>query len=173
MNRLVYNAFKAIMLTMIFTFVWDVGFYMFKALNMNQRMLLIMSSMVKTVESNNYLPVDSANTYKAILNNMQTTMNGSVDKSFIYGWEWNYETDNSNISSDSLGTGVRLHTKMNGSDLGGVNYGDVMVVSVKVNVLPPTWIIGRGNLYNKASTAEKVIPFYYRYEVPCLHYVKQ
>lgn len=172
MHRLVYNSFKAIMLSIIFVFVWDVGFYLFKFANLNQRMLLTMNGLVKTVEANNYLPSGQAETYRAILEEMGRNMNGDGDV-FVKGFNWNYTNDNSGIAADHLGSSITVRTTMSTP----ANYGDIMVVYVGVGIRPVVWVTqsrGNGGMdVNKVDNADSAIMINYRYEVPCLHYVKQ
>lgn len=172
MNRLVYSCFKAIMLSMILVFVLDMSFYMFRVMNLNQRMLLLMSSMVKTVEQNNYLPEGDKDTYKGLMISIANQMN--TGDTFIKGFNWNYSTANSGI--DSL-TGVPAD-KFRATMSTPANYGDIMVVFVEVGVYAPTWgydyeQVNGDNQVRLNKKEGKLLDLSYRYVVPCLHYVKQ
>lgn len=115
MNRMVWCVFKAIALSMIFVFVWDMGFYLYRTFSLNQRMEMLMSSMTKVVQENNYLPENEAKVYETLFKNLAGSMNvsrkvirdingtatgtkGKVIKvednetegDFVNGFQWNY-----------------------------------------------------------------------------------
>lgn len=197
MNRLVFNAFKAVMLAIIFVFVWDMGFFLFRTMNLHQRMLLVTGQMVSTVQANNYMPSefwigtgDSTNpngVYASILKDIADTMNSGDN--FVLGYNINYSEKNSGFSVlpgtkdasviDTYGRDVGqayLHTKMNTP----AYYGDMMVVYLQVGVACPFWSMKTENnvfiATNEDSSHKKmysIVRLDYRYVVPCLHYVKQ
>lgn len=173
MPRLVYNCFKGILLAIIFVFVWDMGFFLFRVMNLNQRMLLLTSSMVKTVQANNYMPEDMAQTYKTMLEDIGVTMNGSGgDETFIAGFNWNYDS-HASLGKDktNLNLGTNLHTKMSEP----ADYGDIMEVHVNAYVYQPFWSFAtRGDTFTSTRDARAhQVALTYRYLVPCLHYTKQ
>lgn len=111
MNRLVYSVFKAIMLSIIFIFVFDVAFYMYRVTSLNARIESISTSLKKVVMENNYLPSEVAKVYQAVFMQMicdynsvpytgpnmteaqlvvgdQKTVNSAA---FIAGMRWNYQ----------------------------------------------------------------------------------
>lgn len=196
MNRLVFNAFKAVMLAIIFVFVWDMGFFLFRTMNLHQRMLLVTGQMVSTVQSNNYMPsefwvgTDATNpngVYASILKDIASTMNnGDV---FVLGYNINYTTNNSGFTdlpgtkdvSDILTHGRTAgQAYFHGTMSTPAYYGDMMLVYVQVGVACPFWSMKTDhNVFiatNEDSSHKKmysVVRLDYRYVVPCLHYVKQ
>lgn len=162
MNRMVWCVFKAIALSIIFVFVWDMGFYLYRTFALNQRMEMLMSSLTKVVQENNYLPEQDMNLYKTLFENLSYSMNG--DKSqyldndeetgenyrFVNGYTWNY-------SSGSAGTAYTNTLEDVNATVTNVNgtpetrnilvrtmdksacYGDIMAVYVAVNVNTPFW----------------------------------
>ena len=162
MNRMVWCVFKAIALSIIFVFVWDMGFYLYRTFALNQRMEMLMSSLTKVVQENNYLPEQDMNLYKTLFENLSYSMNG--DKSqyldndeetgenyrFVNGYTWNY-------SSGSAGTAYTNTLEDVNATVTNVNgtpetrnilvrtmdksacYGDIMAVYVSVNVNTPFW----------------------------------
>ena len=162
MNRMVWCVFKAIALSIIFVFVWDMGFYLYRTFALNQRMEMLMSSMTKVVQENNYLPEQDMNLYKTLFEDLSYSMNG--DKSqylnndeetgenyrFVNGYTWNY-------SSGSAGTAYTNTLEDVNATVTNVNgtpetrnilvrtmdksacYGDIMAVYVSVNVNTPFW----------------------------------
>lgn len=146
MHKVVFSVFKAIMLSMIFVFVWDIGFYLYRVTNLNQRMNSLMTSMQKVVMENNYLPEDAYNTYVALFRQVMDSYNNNGDTSrgdFINGFNINYNHECSserridlNAKRDGVDVDI-LRTQMDREHMG--NYGDVMVVDVEVNVNIPIW----------------------------------
>lgn len=195
MTRFVFTAFKAVMFAIIFVFVWDTGFFLFRTLNLHQRMLLLTGQMVDTVEANNYMPdsfwlgselggTDSnpKGTYAVIMQDIVNTMN-SGDR-FILGYSTNYSTNGSGFTGvqgiDNISTTVStgrddgisyFHPIMKSPGY----YGDIMLVWMEVGVAAPTW--GYEYDSNQVSlekyASNKCVRLSYRYVVPCLHYVKQ
>lgn len=189
MTRLVYNAFKAVMLAIIFVFVWDMSFFLFKTVNLHQRILLLTGQMVDTVEANNYMPaefwvgsgsVSSPNgTYARIMNDIVSTMNN--EEVFIVGYSINYGAGSNDsgftdigIDDISAAPSVRNDGKsyFHQTIETPAYYGDVMLVWFEVGVRPPRWGYEGANL-NKYNDNDGCVTLAYRYVVPCLHYVKQ
>lgn len=169
MNRMVYNVFKAIMLSMIFVVIWTVGFYIWKVDVLNQRMESTLVSVQEVVSKNNYLPTDEADMFETILKEMGESMNGTGTDKFVNGINWNYGTQSTYTSSViGSGTGNILARDMSAP----ANYGDVMVVEVEVNVNTPSF-----GYVNSAAAADSIETRYgtttltYVYLVPCLKYV--
>ena len=188
MTRFVYNAFKAVILAIIFVFVWDMGFFLFKTLNLHQRMLLLTGQMVDTVEANNYMPADfwigtgtlsnPNGTYARIMDDIANTMNAG-DR-FVVGYSINYGSGSNDsgfvdIGIDDISTAPAVrndgksyfHQTMETP----AYYGDVMLVWMEIGVAPPKWGYTGGDLNKYDSSG--CVKLAYRYVVPCLHYVKQ
>ena len=162
MNRMVWCVFKAIALSIIFVFVWDMGFYLYRTFALNQRMEMLMSSLTKVVQENNYLPEQDMNLYKTLFENLSYSMNG--DKSqyldndedtgenyrFINGYTWNYDsscagTDYTNALQDVDATVTNVNGTPESRNIlvrtmdKSACYGDIMAVYVAVNVNTPFW----------------------------------
>lgn len=163
MNRIVYSVFKTIMFAIIFVFVFDIVFYMYRVTTLNQRMESISTSLKKVVMDNNYLPSETAKMYTGLLGQMicdyngvayHTGMSGNAflnpvaSNNFIAGIKWNY-------GSDAVNTGLSLTAQRkyysSGSwhtvtenivnkrmDIPG-DYGDVCIVQLRVEVYQPMW----------------------------------
>ena len=206
MNRLVYSVFKAIMMAIIFVFVFDMAFYLYRAISLNSRMQSISTSLQKVVMENNYLPSETATMYQHLFGQVVVDFNGgsytvsngnlSFDDSdssdnFISGLHWNYKEDVTNISTanDAKATVYRYRNssfveqqiglvvkKMNQP----ADYGQVMVVQIRVGVYQPLWGWGTANgkyEYNREDGTQWVrnstgasTEFVYNYYVPCLQY---
>lgn len=184
MTRLVANCFKAIMFSMLFILVFDLGFYLYRAFSLNARMESVMTSMQKVIIENNYLPEGDYELYKSIFTRVADDMNqGDV---FINGFSINYDHDPVNAIDDldalkykTNGQAVNeniLRTRMDTP----ADYGDVMVVQVRVNVNQPMWGWGgTQETYDYSGEASpewgKLAPrtttFAYTYYVPCLKYI--
>lgn len=206
MNRLVYTVFKTIMLAIIFVFVFDMAFYLYRALSLNARMESLSTSLKKVVMENNYLPKEDAELYQDLLYQMVADFNGvtynpvsnsftgASSDQFISGMHWNFSSDA--VISDPLqltgtvnqfnatsGTWTSVskqlvHKKMNQP----ADYGDIMIVQLRVGVYQPLWNWGTGGSttdykytgqsadswtrYGQARSTE----FVYTYYVPCLRY---
>lgn len=206
MNRLVYSVFKAIMMAIIFVFVFDMAFYLYRAISLNSRMQSISTSLQKVVMENNYLPSETATMYQHLFGQLVVDFNGgsytvsngnlSFDDSdssdnFISGLHWNYKEDVTNISTanDAKATVYRYRNssfveqqiglvvkKMNQP----ADYGQVMVVQIRVGVYQPLWGWGTANgkykyhgedgtQWVRNSTGAST-EFVYNYYVPCLQY---
>lgn len=190
MHKIVYSCFKAIMMSMIFIFVFDTGFYVYRVLVLNQRMENIMNSMQKVVMENNYLPEGDFNMYSALLKNIMTDMNGNVPHNFVQAMDLNY--GHNAFTGNSVGSG---QVKIGGSstlnvlrkDQAGNNvyvnvliqdmsqpaeYGDIMVVQSSVCVNQTMWGFS-GSQRSGADwgqTGRNQTVFHYTYFVPCLKY---
>lgn len=161
MNRLVFAVFKTIMIAIIFVFVFDIIFYMYRVTSLNSRMESISTSLKKVVMDNNYLPSEQANMYKVLLDQMvcdfnnvpySTGMtnfyNSTPANNFIAGIHWNYK-------SNPIGATPTITATRRRHNLGGwVNYstnivnpqmktpgdyGDISVVQLRVAVFQPMW----------------------------------
>lgn len=163
--RMILNVFKVIAFSMIFVFVLDLSFYLYKALNLNQRMESLGVSLQKVVTENNYLPEGEYNMFMSMFDNIGKTMNGGaisdsisdIDQNFIVFQQSNGDThavtlnweddpnDMSNVPTvmskaydKSTGSVVNknlVHYNLN--DPG--DYGDVMYIEASVRILQPTW----------------------------------
>ena len=162
MNRMVWCVFKAIALSIIFVFVWDMGFYLYRTFALNQRMEMLMSSMTKVVQENNYLPEQDMNLYKTLFQNIAYSMNGDKSKytnndettgenyRFVNGYTWNYDyscagTDYTNKLPDVDATVTNVNGTPESRNIlvrtmdKSACYGDIMAVYVAVNVNTPFW----------------------------------
>lgn len=122
MNRLTISVFKAIAVSIIFIFLFDIVFYMYRVASLNSRMESISTSMRKVVMENNYLPPEVASNYSEIFKHMICDFNSVVytpgmsnadlvgggrnsqdvdgnngnsvnAAAFIAGMQWNYENN--------------------------------------------------------------------------------
>lgn len=188
METLVYKVFKALMISMIMVFVFDISMYLIKANTLKRKVENIMSSMQDVVSENNYLPPESYEMYKTLFIQLMNEMNGesgttlkmrpaSTNKWFFSGLQFNYNHDPVNCLSV-------LQVKRNGSNINALarnmaveaKYGDIMIVQAKVQVEQPNWFYS-GALNNEAGlnkkTAKNDVPhteFYFTYYVPCLKF---
>lgn len=194
MNRFVFNIFKTIMFAMIFVFVWDIGFYLYRVTNLNQRMNSLMTSMQKVVMENNYLPESAYNTYEALFTQIADSYNNNGDTArgvFINGFRINYKHESErNITLNATRNGVSsniVRKQMDEAHKG--SYGDVMIVDVEVSVNAPVWDFTTSNnlgqttvdggergaaaWQNDGSSAELEpyeVTLNYTYYVPCMKY---
>ena len=178
MNRMVWCVFKAIALSIIFVFVWDMGFYLYRTFALNQRMEMLMSSLTKVVQENNYLPQKEAETYWTLFNNIAKNMNGDKSKynaddektgsdfQFINGFRWNYTPVTTPTTVPENDNGYTYKTKnLPDIDTSAGNilvrrmekpacYGDIMAVYVGVNINTPFWTFqpSKDNGRNNAAT---------------------
>ena len=112
MNKLVYSVFKTIAFAMIFVFVFDMGFYLYRVFSINQRAENILTSMQKVVMENNCLPQEDAEMYQQILEHMAADFNGGTfvnnnDGSkgeFVAAIDWNMTHDAIGIPLDIRST---------------------------------------------------------------------
>lgn len=210
MNKLVYTVFKTIAMSVIFIFLFDIVFYMYRITSLNARIESFSTSMKKVVMENNYLPSEIADTYSEIFKNMicdynqipyrpgmsdtelangtAATGQGTVNTAaFIAGMRWNYNTDATGIN-----LGINANRMVwNGSGWAHQNvdivkkkmsdpadYGDVMVVQLKVDVFQPLWgwqAGVAGGLYNGEDVTQwtrnaVTTTLNYTYYVPCLNF---
>lgn len=165
MNRLVYSVFKAIMMAIIFVFVFDMAFYLYRAISLNSRMQSISTSLQKVVMENNYLPSETATMYQHLFGQLIVDFNGGsysigadgslnlndsdINNNFISGMHWNYKNSATGISGMSETTKVYRY---NGSTFtptdiplvidkmsSPADYGQVMIVQLRVGVYQPLW----------------------------------
>lgn len=206
MNRLVYSVFKAIMVAIIFVFVFDMAFYLYRAISLNSRMQSISTSLQKVVMENNYLPSETATMYQHLFGQLIVDFNGGsysigadgslnlndsdINNNFISGMHWNYKNSATGISGMSETTKVYRY---NGSTFtptdiplvidkmsSPADYGQVMIVQLRVGVYQPLWGWGTANgkyEYNGEDGTKWVrnatgasTEFVYNYYVPCLQY---
>lgn len=168
MNRMVWCVFKAIALSMIFVFVWDMGFYLYRTYALNQRMEMLMSSLTKVVQENNYLPENEKEVYDTLFRNIADMMNGDKSKydndsektgsdyQFVNGFQWNYSKNSKGTINyankvddimadvtDVKGTTNNRNILVRSMDKSAC-YGDIMLVYVSVNVNTPFWTFQTG-----------------------------
>lgn len=206
MNRLVYSVFKAIMMAIIFVFVFDMAFYLYRAISLNSRMQSISTSLQKVVMENNYLPSETATMYQHLFGQLIVDFNGGsysigadgslnlndsdINNNFISGMHWNYKDGATGISGMSETTKVYRY---NGSTFtptdiplvidkmsSPADYGQVMIVQLRVGVYQPLWGWGAANgkyEYHGEDGTKWVrnatgasTEFVYNYYVPCLQY---
>ena len=165
MNRLVYSVFKAIMVAIIFVFVFDMSFYLYRAISLNSRMQSISTSLQKVVMENNYLPSETATMYQHLLGQLIVDFNGGgysidedgslsskdsdINNKFISKIHWNYKDCATGVSGMSETTRVYRY---NGSTFtptdiplvidnmcSPADYGQVMIVQLRVDVYQPLW----------------------------------
>lgn len=184
MNRLVFNVFKTLAMSMIFVFVFDMTAYMYRAVSLNQRMENYMVSMQRVVMENNYLPEGEYLLYETLFKELAKNMN--VGGTFINGYIINYSHDAidtlSSLTAQKYNTqsGVTQATDILRSRMGTpADYGDIMTVQVIVEINQPTWGFTNGSSrssvdFNNDRTSGLLQPnttrFSYTYFVPCLKY---
>lgn len=159
MNKLVYSVFKTIAFAMIFVFVWDLAFYLFRVAVLNQRMDNIMTSLQKVVTENNYLPSESAEVFKQILYAMATDFNSgrtftnannAQNEDFIEAIGWNVGQSATVVSGMEHLSANRSYWNGSGwqdrsvqilhKDMGKPGaYGDVQTIQLYVKVVMPFW----------------------------------
>lgn len=155
MHRMVIQVFKAIAFAMVFVFVFDMAFYLYRVYILNQRMESINVSLQKVVSENNYLPEAQYKMFNAIYNNMAKTFNsgrntgGSDGDDFIVykdgnnAVKLNYGQRNA-LSSSDIGQKFNVDTSFIRDYLVGdieqpADYGDVMIVNAEIAVNQPLW----------------------------------
>ena len=162
---MVFNVFKAIAFAMIFVFVLDLCFYLYKALNLNQRMESTCVSLQKVITENNYLPEGEYNMFMEIFDNIGKTMNGgkvtdslnSVEQNFIIYKKSNGKDHAVSInwkdSPEHMASVPQVYARVYNKSTGNyqqknvvhsklydpADYGDVMYIEVNVDILQPTW----------------------------------
>ena len=191
MNKLVFGVFKAIMISMILVFVFDMVGYLYKAMVLDQRMKNLMANMQRTVAENNCLPEGAYLSYSTMMKQIATSLNGDDANSFVGTQNkgskalfLNYDSNAVGIPTDvqsalaSAGGGV-LHTNM--KEVG--RYGEIMVVQAAVCVRQPTWrfvatsdgqrgIDSWQNAETDSSILSNTTVFTYTYYVPLMKYSK-
>lgn len=206
MNRLVYSVFKAIMMAIIFVFVFDMAFYLYRAISLNSRMQSISTSLQKVVMENNYLPSETATMYQHLFGQLIVDFNGGsysigadgslslndsdINNNFISGMHWNYENCATGASGMSETTKVYRYTGSTfiPTDIPLVvtkmsdpaDYGQVMIVQLRVGVYQPLWgwNVANGEYKYNGEDGTKWVrnatgastEFVYNYYVPCLQY---
>ncbi len=183
MNRLVALVFKTIAFAMVFVFAWDMVFYLYRALSVNQKMETLMTSVQNTVMENNYLPEGDYKMYEAIVKQMQEDMGGpdasptDNNSGFIAKYGFNFGTQprgtvrHFNASKYTI-DGSKKTTDIVRTDMSvPAEYGDVMVCQAWVTVYMPFWQMGaRANAPAWQRTQYLTTDFVYTYYVPCLKY---
>ena len=99
MNRLVYSVFKAIMMAIIFVFVFDMAFYLYRAISLNSRMQSISTSLQKVVMENNYLPSETATMYQHLFGQLIEDFNGG---SYSIGADGSLNLNDSDINNNFI-----------------------------------------------------------------------
>lgn len=176
MNRLVYSVFKAIALSIIFIFVFDIVFYIYRVTSLNARIESISTSLKKVVMENNYLPEEVADVYSTILTRLVCDYNGvpylnnhmtasqlvqgdqkTVNTAaFIAGMRWNYK--NNSTADMRIDTTRSMWRGSHWQDTTynlvhrkmntPANYGDIMIVEIAVDVFQPIWGWTASGAYN-------------------------
>lgn len=166
MNRVVYNAFKAVALSIIFIVIWSLAFYLMKVYSLNQKIESVMSTMQQEVSKNNYLPESTYDMYEAMLVDLATNMNGTND-TFVLGFNINYEHE-----SKYTPTGTGDVTYVRQLNTAG-NYGDIAVIELEVYINALSWTYNRSvdGAMNQVEPDSKTITMTYTYQVPCLRYI--
>lgn len=158
MNKLVYTVFSTLAFAIIFVFVWDIVFYLYRVNSLNTRMENIASAMQNVVMQNNYMPEYEAKVFQQLLKNMADDYNSGVTSDvnaysdgsthsvndFVLYLDWNYNDSavlpTSSITSiaDSVS---RVHTRMGVDSYSSSvpDYGDIVVIQLRVVVAQPTW----------------------------------
>lgn len=165
MNRLVYSVFKAIMVAIIFVFVFDMTFYLYRAISLNSRMQSISTSLQKVVMENNYLPSETATMYQHLFGQLIADFNGGsyrieadgslnlndsdTNNNFISGMHWNYIDSATGIPGMSETTKVYRYNNSTFTPIdiplvidkmsSPADYGQVMIVQLRVGVYQPLW----------------------------------
>lgn len=187
MHKMVYGVFKALAVSMILVFAFDMGMYLYKAISLDQKMKRLMRNMQTTVSENNGLSPEAYNTYVALIQQIASDLNGAEPNSFVgtptQGKKaifLNYNADawgvDTTIKSALTGSSSNVDLKLRMNDFG--DYGDIMVVQSAIMVRQPAWqFIGtnRGsqdfqNDRTNGSIAVPVTVFTYTYYVPCMNY---
>lgn len=200
MERVVYSCFKAILISILLIFAFEIIGYLYKCMVLNSKMNVLMQSVQTTVAENNYLPSENYNTYKTLLTIIVNEMNGQsgstlVDK--IPGQHWFIDAATFNYTTDAINTAGTVQAIRNGSTINVLQkkmntpaaYGDVMVVQARVIVEQPSWgfttnannngdsfVNGQdGATITRGIAAGGHVPtteFVYTFYVPCLNFKK-
>lgn len=197
-HRMVIQVFKVIAIAMVMVFVFDIVFYLYRALHLNQRMESICVALQKVVSENNYLPEDEYVMFESIFNQIKDQMNGRRqdgtinDGSFIRSIDINYNHGvvevnpipsvigkKYNQSTGNYQSNVELvRDRQSSATLATpADYGDVRLIEVTVEVVQPMWDMVGGiratswqNDRTDASITAPTTTFTYSYLVPCLNY---
>lgn len=169
MNKVVWTAFKSVAAAIIFVIVWSVGFYLFRAYNLNQRIEAVMVTMQQEVSKNNYLTEDAYHMYENIFLDIQETMNNGG--TFVEGFNINYGEDSNYIPVDRGHSSLVYSTDLQTP----ANYGDIAVLEVQVGIVPVIWFYDttQNGAANQVQMRDDpgVIILTYTYQVPCMRYV--
>lgn len=170
MHRIVYGAFKAILMSVIFVIIWDVLFFIMRVEMLNQRIESTMVTMQQEVSKNNYLPEDSYTMYEGILKGIANDMNGTNPGSFVQGFWINYDHNCNQAYADSMiNAGLTPSKRL---DTPG-DYGDVAVIELSVQINASTWGYNRSQdgAANHSQNYMLTRIYTYTYQVPCLRYI--
>ena len=167
MHRIVANCFKSIAFAIIFVIVWDIGFYLWRANALNQRMESLAVSLQEVVSKNNYLPSGDYEMFKSLCNQTANDMNNG--DTFINGFNINYGRDASCSNSLQINSGSKNIVRY---DLENpASYGDIQVVEIGVGINASIWDRAQGKAETEAWSKKNTgIVFTYTYLVPCLKY---
>lgn len=124
MHRLVLNCFKAIIYSMLFIFILNFAFYLYKVTELNHRVESIVSSMQRVVMENNYMPPEMNDVYASMFAELYNSYNG------FDGSTTGVRRDDLNMYMTSNGTDV-----MEGSMSGSVM--DLFIVGIGWNYSHP------------------------------------
>lgn len=168
MHNMVFKVFKTIAFAIIFVFVFDILFYIYRFASFNTKVENITTSLQKVVMENNYLPAEQAELFKAMFYNMMADYNAptradrngyhfnstvntvpfnTANNAFVLFCDWNYGnvavfpagTSPINVV-DNPGHSI-VHNQMGittGSGEVG-DYGDIMIVQVRFILAQPMW----------------------------------
>lgn len=152
MNKFVFSIFKAIMIAIVFVFVWDLVFYLYDVLSLNSRIETLAVSMKHSVSDNNGLTTEASDMYSKMLKKLGSDYNTSSYK-FVQGFYLNSsdvaKDANWNALSNTAGLDIQGKTP-DGTDVGLIHwsagdigeYGDVTCLQIKVGVVQPLWYWG-------------------------------
>lgn len=158
MNKLVYTVFSTLAFAIIFVFVWDMVFYLYRVNSLNTRIENITSAMQNVVMQNNYMPEYEAKVFQQLLKSMADDYNRTVTddvdayahgsthsvNDFILYMDWNYNDDavipSSGITS-LVDSASRVYEQMGVAEYSNnvPDYGDIVVIQLRVVVAQPTW----------------------------------
>lgn len=152
MNKLVYSVFKAIMIAIVFVFVWDLVFYLYDVLSLNSRIETLAVSMKHSVSDNNGLTSEAADMYKTLLKQMGSAYNTS-SYNFVVGFNLNSSSEAKDKNGNALSASSNLSitgkdnanhdvdlVHWNAGDIG--DYGDITCLQIQVGVVQPLWYWG-------------------------------
>lgn len=187
MHKMVLQVFKVIAFSMVFVFVFDIIFYLYRSFSLNQRMESINVSLQKVVSENNYLPVGQYNMFMSIYNSMGESFNKAPDGAdaaeikanefIVYDGNnavtLNYDRSASNVKAitgykyDVNGT-AREENLVKPQLNQPADYGDIMCIEAKVKVNQPLWGFLDGAKMNaknwQKGTSDDIAKFGDQYE---------